>query len=51
MGARGQIALFAAGDPVAACFVHRREPAHVETGAKCTAFAGQYYRPHAFFSG
>ena len=51
MGARGQIALFAARNPVAALFLHRGETAHVEAGAKRPALTGQYYRPQAFFRG
>src|ERR1700722_2510182 len=51
MGARGQIALFAARDPVAARFLHRGETAHIEAGAERPPLAGQYYRPQAFFTG
>ena len=51
MGARSQIAIFAARYPVAALFLHRGEPAHVEAGAKRAALTGQYYRPQAFFAG
>jgi hypothetical protein len=50
MGARGQVAFFAARYPVTAAFLHGGEPAHVEAGAKRPALTGQYYRSHAFFA-
>ena len=49
MGARGKVALLAAGDPVAALLLHRGETSHVETRAERPALAGQYYRPDALF--
>jgi hypothetical protein len=51
VGACGQVAIFTARYPVTTAFVHRGKAAHVEAGAKRPALAGQYYRPHAFFSG
>jgi hypothetical protein len=51
VGARGEVASFASGYPVAALILHGREASHVEASAKRTAFAGQYHRSHAFFAG